>query len=127
MKHQADFIWPTLPEIIQQQQTEEQPPDLSLREGLLLKEGRIWVPDSNQLRLRIMIIGHCSTAGHRGTQTTITVISEKFWWQTLDEDVKKFVSKCLHCIPNGPTRIPRPLVAQLHANRPNQILHFDFL
>jgi hypothetical protein len=35
---------------------------------------------------------------------------------------------CLHCVATIPgDRVPRPLGTQLHATKPNEILHFDFL
>jgi hypothetical protein len=44
------------------------------------------------------------------------------------KDVKVFVHNCLHCVATIPgDKVPRPLGAQLHATKPNEILHFDFL
>jgi hypothetical protein len=44
------------------------------------------------------------------------------------QDVKVFVQNCLHSVANIPEdKVPRPLGAQLHATKPNEILHFDFL
>jgi hypothetical protein len=42
--------------------------------------------------------------------------------------VKVFVPNCLHCVATIPgDQVPRPLGTQLHAIKPNEILHFDFL
>jgi hypothetical protein len=39
-----------------------------------------------------------------------------------------FVQNCLHCVATIPgDKVPRPLGTQLHATKPNEILHFDFL
>jgi hypothetical protein len=49
-------------------------------------------------------------------------------WTTMAKDVKVFVQNCLHCvatIPGG--KVQRPLGTQLHATKPKEILHFDFL
>jgi hypothetical protein len=44
------------------------------------------------------------------------------------KDVKVFVQNCLHCVATIPgDKVPRPLGRQLHATKPNEILHFDFL
>jgi transposase InsO family protein len=44
------------------------------------------------------------------------------------KDVKVFVQNCLHCVATIPgDKVPRPLGTQLHATKPNEILHFDFL
>jgi hypothetical protein len=43
------------------------------------------------------------------------------------KDVKVFVQNCLHCIATIPgDKVSRPLGTQLHAIKPNEILHFDF-
>jgi hypothetical protein len=43
------------------------------------------------------------------------------------KDVKVFVQRCLHCVANIPgDKVPRPLRTQVHATKPNEILHFDF-
>jgi Integrase core domain len=44
------------------------------------------------------------------------------------KDIKVIVQKCLHCVAtiSGDEK-PRPLGTQLHATKPNEILHFDFL
>jgi hypothetical protein len=44
------------------------------------------------------------------------------------KDVKVFVQNCLHCVATSPgDKVPCPLDTQLHATKPNEILHFDFL
>lgn len=44
------------------------------------------------------------------------------------EEVKEFVNDCLLCIiSNSGNRVPRPLSSGIHATKPGQILHFDYL
>jgi IS30 family transposase len=44
------------------------------------------------------------------------------------KDVKVFVQNCLHCVDTIPEdKVPRTLSTQIHATKPNEILHFDFL
>jgi hypothetical protein len=44
------------------------------------------------------------------------------------KDVKVFVQNCLHCVATiTGDKVPRPLGTQLHATKPNEILHFGFL
>jgi hypothetical protein len=48
--------------------------------------------------------------------------------RTMAKDVKVFVQNCLHCVATIPgDKVPRPLGTQLHATKPNEILHLDFL
>jgi hypothetical protein len=43
------------------------------------------------------------------------------------KDVKVFVQNCLHCVATIPRdKVPRPLGTQLHATKPNEILHHNF-
>lgn len=43
-------------------------------------------------------------------------------------DVEQFCCSCLHCqLTTGGNHIPRPYGHSLHAEKPNEILHFDFL
>jgi hypothetical protein len=122
-----DFSWPSLPEISSAQSEHGNPPDSLILDGTLLsKEGRIWVP-THSLQIRIMIIAHCSLAGHRGIETTIKNIEKRFWWDSMKSDVQNFVSNCLHCSVNRAQVIPRPFAEQIHASERNEIIHYDYL
>ena len=60
-------------------------------------------------------------SGHNGNCEGI------FFWQKMDDDIKSFVQTCLHCLCTQPgTTIRRPLGHALHADLPNELLHFDF-
>jgi hypothetical protein len=44
------------------------------------------------------------------------------------EGVQGFVQNCLCCVATIPgEKVPRPLSTQLHATKPNEIPHFDYL
>jgi transposase InsO family protein len=43
-------------------------------------------------------------------------------------DILDFAKSCIHClVTTGGSRVPRPLGEALHADKPNVVLHFDFL
>ena len=92
-----------------------------------IPEGKVWIPPNKSLRTRLMIIGHCSISGHLQIQATIEKIGTHFWWESMEEDVKAFVTNCLHCITTKSGPIPRPLGEAVHGSRPNEVLHYDFL
>jgi hypothetical protein len=49
-------------------------------------------------------------------------------WTTMAKDVKVFVQNCLHFVAIIPEdKVLRPLSTQLHATKPNEIQHVDFL
>ena len=91
-------------------------------------EERIWIPDKNvDLQLRILVIAHTAGGGHRGIETTLRNVKKYFQWTQMAQDVKTFCRTCLHCTVNQNEVIPRPLAETLHASKPNQVLHYDFL
>ena len=68
---------------------------------------RIWIPmESMSLRMRIIVIAHCASAGHRGMNVTHDHVHQKFEWKTLRADVNDFVAHCLHCVVIGDTKVP---------------------
>jgi hypothetical protein len=49
-------------------------------------------------------------------------------WTAVAKDFKVFLQNCLHCVARiFGYKVPHPLGTQLHATKPNDILHFDFL
>lgn len=101
----------------------------NLQDGLCRDDqGRIWVPDEEHLRMRLLVVAHQGGSGHRGQEETMREIRRHFSWEGLADDVKKFVQECLHCVSVGHgKRVPRPLATALHASGVNEVLHFDFL
>jgi hypothetical protein len=72
--------------------------------------------------------GNCRSAGYRALEATLGVIKEYVAWTKMANDAKIFVLKCLHCVATIPgDKVLRQLGTQLHATKPNEILHFDFL
>ncbi|GMF50263.1 unnamed protein product [Phytophthora fragariaefolia] len=55
------------------------------------------------------------------------MLSEKFEWPTLSDDIRKFVRGCLHCMVVGERVILRPFGKALRASSPNEVLRFDVL
>jgi hypothetical protein len=65
---------------------------------------------------------------YRAYEATLGAIKEYVAWRTMAKDVKVFVQNCLHYVATFPgDKVPRPLGTQLHATKPNEILHFDFM
>ena len=45
----------------------------------------------------------------------------------MEAEVEQFVNSCLHCCCSASGKmIPRPLGHSLHADKPNELIHFDF-
>ncbi|KAJ8558674.1 hypothetical protein ON010_g8774 [Phytophthora cinnamomi] len=92
-------------------------------------QGRIWVPDeAADLQVRIGVVGHFGIAGHRALAPTLAKIGEKFTWKGMKSDIEYFVRRCLHCTSTlgGPPQ-PRVLGEAMHAESPNELIHWDHL
>ena len=86
------------------------------RDGNLLRyHGKLVVPDSSPLRLRIIQEFHDSPhAGHQGRAKTIELIDREYWWKELRKDTERFVRNCHTCrraktSRHSPFGILRPL------------------
>ncbi|KAF0749922.1 hypothetical protein AaE_006887, partial [Aphanomyces astaci] len=91
-------------------------------------DGRIWIPDGAvDLQQRICVIAHQGASGHRRIAATTKSVSDKFVWKTLSTDVEAFVCACLHCLCIDGDMVPCPLGSTLHAEKPNELIHFDWL
>jgi transposase InsO family protein len=134
--HKEDFQWPTLDQVarLQGRLTDREialfgltPVILKDVSILVTKSKRIFVPDDENLRVRLCVIAHAGLSGHRGIDTTYSML-KKFFWPKMYNDVKNFCRLCLHCSVADPRKvIPRPLGEQMHASTRNQILHYDFM
>lgn len=102
---------------------------LEQEDGLLVMPNKvIWIPDkSSDLQLRICIIAHTSTAGHRGSDATASAIHRKFSGVPSMRTLPLSSSGCIHRISTlGGKRAPRPFGPNVHGTSVNDILQFDF-
>lgn len=127
-----EFEWPSSDEIKKSQEDhkENKPKSAIMDEsGVILIKGAAWIPDDCvDLKLRLITIAHAGSAGHRGSDSTLNAIRERFTWTDLRDDIRTFVASCLLCVlAKSGDKIPRPLSTTLHATKPNEIIHFDYL
>ncbi|EGZ27480.1 hypothetical protein PHYSODRAFT_293359 [Phytophthora sojae] len=89
---------------------------------------KAWTPDDAvELQQRLCGVAHAGLSGHPGIEATTTALSESFNWSSLRRDAQHFVRDRLHCLIVGDRVVPRPYGPTLHATKPNEILHFDYL
>ncbi|OWY94851.1 hypothetical protein PHMEG_00035302 [Phytophthora megakarya] len=126
------FVWPTFKEIEVAQSGASPPSTMSKLTGDSLwrdDEQRIWIPDdAAELQMRVSVVGHFGIAGHRGVATTVEKICGQSVWKGMNKDIELFVNPCLHCASSvgGPPQ-PRLLGEAMHAERPNELIHWDYL
>jgi hypothetical protein len=66
--------------------------------GLLQFRGRIWIPNCEPLRTRIIQDIHDShITGHPGRDLTYAILSRRFFWSGAASDVRQFVRNCEIC------------------------------
>lgn len=97
--------------------------------GPLVLNEEAWIPaKSTDLKVRLLTIAHAGTECHRRTEATRNALRCQFYWEDINVDVKAFNNACLLCVlGKSGNRVPRPLSSQVHAARPNEIIHFDYL
>jgi hypothetical protein len=68
------------------------------KEGLLLRRGLVFIPDSSTLRARVLRNLHDSpTAGHLGRERTIELVSREFDFENMNRHVRAFIATCDVC------------------------------
>jgi hypothetical protein len=67
-------------------------------QGQLLYQGRKWVPNSENLRTRIISEVHDSlSAGHPGREITYKMIARDFFWPGMLDSIRRYVRNCDVC------------------------------
>ena len=143
----VDFVWPTIPDIVQAQERALQTSHKSGQERTVCVNrmvfeqdpvtklwkttdgGIVWIPEAEfLLRVRLCVIAHSGAAGHRGVNPTLRALKLRFYWKDMDKDVQEFIRNCLHCTVNkGGVLVPRPLGNTLEALRPNHVHLADWI
>jgi hypothetical protein len=103
--------------------------DYSMEAGLLFYQGRIVVPDNEELKRDLMVAFHDSPiSGHPGQQRTLELISHRYYWPGMWAKIFHYVETCETCqrikrakttpIPVQPLKVP---------TRPWQHISYDMI
>src|SRR5260221_7321182 len=64
-------------------------------EGIVLYQGKVYIPDNPQLRHDLVHVHHSATvARHPGCWKTLELVSQNYWWPGLSRYVAKFIAGC---------------------------------
>jgi len=65
---------------------------------LVLKEGKVYMPKDEELRVEIIWLHHdIPAAGHGGRWKTVELVTRNYWWPEVTRDVGKYVEGCNLC------------------------------
>ena len=99
-------------------------------EGFLLRDNCIFVPEADNLHLRILQTFHDHpTAGHFGQNRTLELIHQEYTWPGIHTFVKDYVSSCTSCARSKtPRHRPFGLLKQLPVpEKPWNSISMDFI
>ena len=83
-------------------------------QGLLLFNGKVYVPKDQNLRRELVAAHHDSpVAGHPGRWKTLELVSRNYWWPGISRYIAQYVKGCDRCnrtktFPSAPTGELRP-------------------
>ena len=64
-------------------------------DGVMLKEGKVYVPKDKALRIEIIRLHHDTPmGGHEGQQKTAELVTRNFWWPDVTREVKWYIEGC---------------------------------
>ena len=73
-----------------------------------------------------VIHGCCHETGHQGRDKRVSLVTERFYWDTLYKNTSDYVAQCPRCLRRKGTT--RPALLQLFfATQPLEIIHLDHL
>ena len=68
------------------------------KDSLLWYQGKIWIPNDERIQTALITKHHKPPqAGHGGTAKTTELISRRYYWSKIREDIKRFIKSCDPC------------------------------
>jgi len=63
-----------------------------------LKEGKIYVPKDEELRIEIIWLHHDTlVAGHGGKWKIVELVTKNYWWSGITREVEQYIERCNLC------------------------------
>jgi len=70
-------------------------------DGLMLKEGKVYIPRDEKLRAEVIRLHHdMPVGGHGGQWKMAELMTRNFWWPGVTREVKQYVEGCNACQQN---------------------------
>jgi Reverse transcriptase (RNA-dependent DNA polymerase)/RNase H-like domain found in reverse transcriptase/Integrase zinc binding domain/Chromo (CHRromatin Organisation MOdifier) domain/Integrase core domain len=75
------------------------------KDGLVLRDGLIYVPDEGKIKLQILKSCHDSkVSGHLGQAKTLEIVSRNYFWPRMRQYINEYVQTCDTCARNKTPR-----------------------
>ena len=100
------------------------------QDGLILYQGRIYVPKNEEIKRKILRRHHDSLgAGHPGREKTLDLVSRNYWWPSMTTFVHQYVDGCIECQRNKILpRKPQGLMGRHEIpEQPWEVISVDFI
>ena len=69
-----------------------------IEDDLVLKEGKVYVPKDEELRVEIIWLHHdVPVVGHGGRWKTVELVTRNYWWLGVTRDIGKYMEGCDLC------------------------------
>ena len=91
-------------------------------DGVLFLDGRMFIPQS--LRRDVLSGLH---AAHQRTSGMKRMVTTRFWWLRMDEDIDPVRAQCRHCNEMATSNSREPLADQKEPEYPWQLVVMDYL
>ena len=66
--------------------------------GSVLKEGKVYVPKNEELRVKIIQLHHdVLVAGYGGRWKTTKLVMRNYWWPGVTKYIEKYIDGCNMC------------------------------
>jgi len=70
-------------------------------DGIMYKEGKVYVPKDEKLRVEIIRLHHdMLIGGHGGQWKMVELVTKNFWWPGVTKEIKRYVERCDACQRN---------------------------
>jgi hypothetical protein len=93
------------PDLPREEDVQEYLEPFSMQDNLVLREGLVYIPENDNLKLQILRQYHDSpTAGHLGQAKTLELISRDYYWPRMRQFVNEYLSSCDICARNKTPR-----------------------
>ena len=81
------------------------------KDGLLLYDGKVYVPEDKDIRLRLLQLHHDSPiVGHQGQARTLELLSRGYYWPGMKAQVNRYVDSCQTCQRSKGRKQSNPLL-----------------